>query len=102
MLNLVEKFIFVHANDRHMHGAQDSQLSLEQRVRNMRLVAVVGILGDAIIACIFTLLRPLGTDIDYYIAALTVAAGVYMFIMFYWFFPKRMKNQASPDVLSKN
>ena len=84
-----------------MTDAQAAEPSVEQRIRNLRLVAIVGILGDAIIAFVFVLLRPLGTDVDYYIAILVVASGIYMLVMFYWLFPRRMKSRSSADAKGK-
>jgi len=84
-----------------MTSVQAAGIPVEQRIRNLRLVAIVGIMGDAITALVFLLLRPIGTDVDYYIPIILVASGIYIFVMFYWFFPRRMKNRSSADTSGK-
>ena len=69
--------------------ASKSGYDYQRGARGLRKVAYVCLAGDLVWAAIFVLLRPLSSDLDYYIAAFMTAGGVGVFVLLGWFLPKK-------------
>jgi len=83
--------------------SSESGFDYQRAARNFRTIAYVGLAGDLVIAAVFVLLRPFGDDVDYYVAAFMVAAGVSFLTLFGRIFPKRyeLRAQDPPELKTK-
>lgn len=57
--------------------------------KQARLVGLTGLAGDIVVALVFVILRPLGGDLSYILAAVLVGAGLTLSYVFGIVFPKR-------------
>ena len=81
----------------------DTGFDYQRGARGLRKVAYVCLVGDLVWAAVFVILRPLSSDLNYYIVAFMTAGGVGVFVFLYYYLSKRyeMKAQSAQEFRMK-